>query len=127
MVLEKSLIFLPLRSLILLSVTLTISSPSYKIEPEEIFPGGSGISFNIARELTDFPQPDSPYNSSVSPFFKFQDKLLTALIFLPLTKKSTLKFLTSNAKFVMTWQPGLIEAWHHLVYFLSCPSILFEF
>ena len=33
-------------------------------------PGGDGISCIIDKEVTDFPEPDSPTTAKVSPFFK---------------------------------------------------------
>src|SRR6185503_18839823 len=41
--------------------------PRNMIDPETIFPGGSGISLMIERFATDLPEPDSPTMPSVSP------------------------------------------------------------
>ena len=80
-------------------------------------PGGSGINLKIARELTDFPHPDSPTIPRVCPFFNCHDKSFTAFTVLPLILNSTRKFLTSSAISFMTLQPVLMDQEHHWVYF----------
>ena len=49
------------------SSILRRSSPSKRISPPTIFPGGLGISRRIESALTLLPQPDSPTSPSVSP------------------------------------------------------------
>jgi hypothetical protein len=54
------------------------SSPSKRISPV-VWDGGDGFSRMIERAVTLLPEPDSPTNPKVSPFFKLKDTWLTAV------------------------------------------------
>ena len=63
-----------------LSEHLFSNFPLKFMEPPLIFPGGSGINFKIDKAVTLLPLPDSPTIAKVSPFFKFNETLSTALL-----------------------------------------------
>ena len=47
--------------------------------PEVIFPGGDGIKPITDKEVTDFPEPDSPTIPKVSPLERVRLRLDTAV------------------------------------------------
>ena len=53
------------------------------ISPPLIIPGGLGINLIADKEVTDFPDPDSPTIPIVSPLFKLKLISLTALTVVP--------------------------------------------
>ena len=69
----------PLTDCISLSDLFNKFSPSKFTSPPTINPGGDGISCIIDKEVTDFPEPDSPTTAKVSPFFKSKLTPSTAL------------------------------------------------
>ena len=64
---------------------LTISFSQYFIEPDIV--AALSIRFTVARAVTDFPEPLSPTNATVSPFFIEKVTSLTALCLPKLTDK----------------------------------------
>ena len=66
------------------------------ISPPEISPGGEGIKRIAEREVTDFPDPDSPTIPMVSPLLRVKLIPFTALTTVPSVLNSVTKFLNSN-------------------------------
>ena len=62
-----------------------------------MIPGGLGINLIADREVTDFPEPDSPTIPTVSPLFKVKLISLTAFTVVPSVRNSVTKFLNSNS------------------------------
>src|SRR5207302_9407922 len=74
-----------------------MSRPRNAIEPETIFPGGSGIRRISERFATDLPDPDSPTMPSVSPCLTSKLTPSTALTTPSSVSKYVRKSLTASS------------------------------
>jgi hypothetical protein len=63
-----------------------------RISPVAYFAGGEGSSCKMDKDVTDFPEPDSPTNATISPRFTINEMFFNAWVVADSAIKSTERF-----------------------------------
>src|SRR5712692_12096184 len=83
------------------------SSPWNRTRPPTTRPAGSGTSRTRERQVTDFPDPDSPTRARVSPASRLKLTPSTALVIPRRVKKYVLRSSTTSSGGDSRMRPGL--------------------
>src|SRR6218665_1133742 len=80
------------------------------ISPPVIFPGGFGIRRITDKEVTDFPDPDSPTIPTVSPRERVNEILLTAFMVSSSVRNSVTRFFISSNRSLAIFSNGIFRS-----------------
>src|SRR4249919_241265 len=90
------------------SSSFTRSTPSNRISPLSIRPGGFGIRRSTDSAVTLLPDPDSPTIASVSPGSRWNDTPSTAVTVPRSVRNRVVRFLTSSSGRVIRSEAHLL-------------------